>query len=657
MSRRYDGDDDEEEFLRPMLPTVPEKCGPPTITLGLLIDFAVQQTYHELTVLAELLPKKLDADRKISIVQFAHSTRTLFIKLLAVVKWLKSSKKFDSCASICYFLDQQAQYFIDTADYLVTLAREELVHARLPAFQVPAAIDVLTLGDFPRLPVCITSQFVTDRSITKREETSVLYRLNQVLKTKLSQASATLSYRIREITFKNGMVKLVVPGEFEVSLTLLGQKPTTKWTLLNIRFLVEDYEIGFGTQLIHPLQVNSVHNLLQLRMDQSDEPLKEVYNILHSVAQALQLDILFCQATQVISGHMRKYAIIESYNREEGVLVIAYWLRWTQQKRYVSQYRIKIFIDQTDPHSGLRIRHYPPNKRLPGIDDRSGRLSVNRILSQTMSIRCHEKLLRIRKGLESIKPLTRVLLTGNATFTLTYPLLDRRSHISEKLVVSVNNFSGRIEAIVVALGDCKEVKELAVLLNEEASLEKISTVVRRLRILIMMERFRKAVASLPVRIVDENVVYAQFSSLKIISPDRLCFQFIKENIYFLVVSFKAKNKGTVDLDIYLFSTLDGRTSRLQLHPSQMLETWTSANFRSDRGDPAAKRQHWLGSTKQLTSAIAAIDDRLAFMRLCDELDKRKVKYLPLETERVVGGLILRITDFSEAISSGSKDFF
>ena len=54
MSRRYDDDDEDEEFMRPMLPTVPDKCGPPTITLGQLIDFAVQQTYHELTVLAEL---------------------------------------------------------------------------------------------------------------------------------------------------------------------------------------------------------------------------------------------------------------------------------------------------------------------------------------------------------------------------------------------------------------------------------------------------------------------------------------------------------------------------------------------------------------------------------------------------------------------------
>lgn len=44
------------------------------------------------------LPKKLDGDRKISLVQFAHSTRMLFVKLLAVVRWVKSSKKFESCA-------------------------------------------------------------------------------------------------------------------------------------------------------------------------------------------------------------------------------------------------------------------------------------------------------------------------------------------------------------------------------------------------------------------------------------------------------------------------------------------------------------------------------------------------------------------------------
>ncbi|KIH42804.1 hypothetical protein ANCDUO_27207 [Ancylostoma duodenale] len=135
---------DDVDHSKPALPVVPDKCGPPTISLNYLLDFAIQQIYHEITVLSELLPKKLDGDRKISLVQFAHSTRMLFVKLLAVVKWVKSSKKFESCAAICYLLDQQSQYFIETADRLVTISREELVMARLPAFQVTAAVDVLT---------------------------------------------------------------------------------------------------------------------------------------------------------------------------------------------------------------------------------------------------------------------------------------------------------------------------------------------------------------------------------------------------------------------------------------------------------------------------------------------------------------------------------
>jgi mediator of RNA polymerase II transcription subunit 14 len=149
----YEIEDDDNRKVS--LPDVPDRCGPPSISLAQLLDFAIQHTYHELTVLTELLPKKNDAAKKISIVQFAHSTRLKFVKLLAIVKWVKMSKKFDALPKICYFLDQQAMYFIDTADKLVQLAREELVGARLPTFQVPSAVDVLTLGTFPRLPLCI----------------------------------------------------------------------------------------------------------------------------------------------------------------------------------------------------------------------------------------------------------------------------------------------------------------------------------------------------------------------------------------------------------------------------------------------------------------------------------------------------------------------
>lgn len=48
----------------------------------------------------------------------------------------------------------------------------------------------------------------------------------------------------------------------------------------------------------------------------------------------LQLDVLFCQATQVISGEMRQHAVIERYDRDAGILILNYWLKKTQHNRY-----------------------------------------------------------------------------------------------------------------------------------------------------------------------------------------------------------------------------------------------------------------------------------------------------------------------------------
>ncbi|EFN69904.1 Mediator of RNA polymerase II transcription subunit 14 [Camponotus floridanus] len=66
-----------------------------SISLGMLIDFIIQRTYHELTVLAELLPRKTDMERKIEIYNFSARTRQLYVRLLALVKWANSASKVD----------------------------------------------------------------------------------------------------------------------------------------------------------------------------------------------------------------------------------------------------------------------------------------------------------------------------------------------------------------------------------------------------------------------------------------------------------------------------------------------------------------------------------------------------------------------------------
>jgi len=120
-------------------------------------------------------------ERKIEIYNFSARTRQLYVRLLALVKWANSASKVDkstvryiffysSCSHlikiyslviyssfqhIMAFLDKQSLLFVDTADMLARMARETLVHARLPNFHIPAAVEVLTTGTYGRLPACI----------------------------------------------------------------------------------------------------------------------------------------------------------------------------------------------------------------------------------------------------------------------------------------------------------------------------------------------------------------------------------------------------------------------------------------------------------------------------------------------------------------------
>uniref|UniRef100_A0A1I7W8J9 Uncharacterized protein n=1 Tax=Heterorhabditis bacteriophora TaxID=37862 RepID=A0A1I7W8J9_HETBA len=69
---------EEGELTKPTLPLVPDKCGPPTINLNFLLDFAVQQIYHEITVLTEF-PR-----RNLNLACFQYFTYFHSIKLLSV---------------------------------------------------------------------------------------------------------------------------------------------------------------------------------------------------------------------------------------------------------------------------------------------------------------------------------------------------------------------------------------------------------------------------------------------------------------------------------------------------------------------------------------------------------------------------------------------
>ena len=109
------------------------------MSLSVLIEMMLQKIDHELTILAELLPRKTDMERKIEIFNFSSRTRMLFVRLLALVKWASSAGKVEKCSNtnIVMFLEKQSTMFMETANQQAVMAKETLVKATLPNFHRP----------------------------------------------------------------------------------------------------------------------------------------------------------------------------------------------------------------------------------------------------------------------------------------------------------------------------------------------------------------------------------------------------------------------------------------------------------------------------------------------------------------------------------------
>lgn len=113
-------------------------------------------------------------------------------------------------------------------------------------------------------------------------------------------------------------------NEFQVSLTVLGDGASIPWRIIEIELLVEDKDIGDGMALAHPLQIHFIHQLAQSRIDTSNTPLKELYDILHSFAQSLQLEVLYSQVLKLCRERLGDLVTIEEYTVGRS-LILGYW--------------------------------------------------------------------------------------------------------------------------------------------------------------------------------------------------------------------------------------------------------------------------------------------------------------------------------------------
>lgn len=523
-----------------------------TIPLATLIDYIVQRTYHELSVLSELLPRKTDMERKVEIVQFASRTRQLFIRLLALVKWASSATKVDKCSEICNFLEQQSMWFVETADMLAKMARETLVNARLPTFSLPCAIDVLTLGSYPRLPSCIRDKIVPPDAITPAEKRQTLQRLTQVIQYRL--VATDLPPQMRKLKVENGRVKFNVEHEFEATLTLMGDSPKIPWRLLDITLLVEDPETGDGKSLVHSLQINYIHQLVQSRLMDNERPLHDLYRLLHTFCLSLQLEVLYSQTQRLIKDRMGDSICVEKYDIGK-CLSLSYWRDPNRRDRSQDAllFRLSVHVAEDDDGRPLQISHFPSmspeESSKVGQAIKSNHLSMERLLIQTIEVRGLAKLKDLAKDLQRFTEGACEI--RDLPIALHVPLLEP-SMDSEKLRVMVDCQRGNLLASVPTSKDLQEVDELEDALNGDR--KNLDRLVRNLRLRLCVMRCEKSSQYLPT-ICQKHLPFINLTNhpLEKLSKSRLYIRVPKQSAFYLVVEL-VEGDTTVDYRYHLLDT-------------------------------------------------------------------------------------------------------
>ncbi|XP_034042041.1 mediator of RNA polymerase II transcription subunit 14 isoform X2 [Thalassophryne amazonica] len=639
-------------------PQPPPPGAPATqgVRLSLLIEFLLQRTYHEITLLAELLPRKTDMERKIEIVQFASRTRQLFVRLLALVKWASNAGKVEKCAMISSFLDQQAVLFVDTADRLASLARDALVHARLPSFAIPFAIDVLTTGSYPRLPTCIRDKIIPPDPITKAEKQTTLNQLSQILRHRL--VTTDLPPQLANLTVANGRVKFRVEGEFEATLTVMGDDPDIPWRLLKLEILVEDKETGDGRVLVHSLQINFIHELVQARLCADDKPLQDMYNCLHSFCLSLQLEVLHSQTLMLIRERWGDLVQVERYLAAK-YLTLSVWNQQVLGRKTgtASVHKVTIKIDESDGSKPLQISHEPP---LPACDSKLmeramkiDHLSVEKLLIDSVHARSNQKLQELKAILKAHNPCDNSFIE-TALPTLVVPILEPCGR-SECLHIFVDLHSGMFQPMLYGL-DQSLLDDIEKNINDD--MKRIISWLQQLKFWLGEQRCRQSVKHLPT--VCSNVLHVSNSTshpVASLSKHKLFVKLTRIPHYYIVVEMLDAPHSPTELQYkYAFlsvTQLEGEDgpmcAQLLQHFKANLEqlvqdTTSGRGARSgakrkvfgDQGDLEPKKPKRSGEmcafNKELAHLVAMCDTNMPFVGLRTELSNMEIPNQGVQVE-------------------------
>ena len=140
-------------------------------------------------------------------------------------------------------------------------------------------------------------------------------------------------------------------------------------------------------------------------------PLQDMYDVLHSLCQSLQLEILHAQTLRLCHERLSDHVRVEEY-LPGRCLTLSYWRNLSSVPSHLGDpgaelgYRFSVQVDPHDPSQPLMVWHVPP--LLPASDAVlaekavrcSDRISMERLLVHTIHVRTRHRLGELKQEIQ-----------------------------------------------------------------------------------------------------------------------------------------------------------------------------------------------------------------------------------------------------------------
>lgn len=248
--------------------------------------------------------------RKKRLMDFAFSQKDRFIKALVLTDWARNMKDIDKLIDLTVWLRKQDFAALGAVWGLSDMKRA-LVQAKMPNPNIEGALELLSTGRAPWMP---DLGYIPPKPLTAQKLLKTLKDMNFTLTVRLNLHEELPRY-FHDYSIASGRVTFVVPGEFEVDLSVADEDPESPFYFIDIRLLFSPAP---------PLPDGPLRAGLEGKVNEilAAGGLDACYNFLHGFVLTHKINVLKRQAYEMARSKWSECIRIEPVHRS---LVVQYW--------------------------------------------------------------------------------------------------------------------------------------------------------------------------------------------------------------------------------------------------------------------------------------------------------------------------------------------